>query len=283
MQRISAVLGALCLVLASAAAAHPLGAPRQAVGVRRPTAPVSATPPATTAVLRSAALPVPPPAWARPVSKEVPPAQEPSSPYLQMRVWSYAAAGTAQEVYAYYAPRITDLGYTANASGQSCQVQIGCAPFWAFQRGQNDTIVLTVALGTGGPTRYSLTLQRIVPPPRAKESVVPADAQSVTVARGTAGGAFSLRRTVTALGEVRTLREIVNRLPVDTRGVHGCLADTGARAEVIFRAPQGTLTFLEDPACDSVSGPGKAALTDPGYRLWDAVSKLLGQSTRFLP
>lgn len=273
MRLCGAAGGALFLLLFPCAAVCPVylpGASLAAAMLARDGVTPVVQPAPTMVTSPTTAPPVPPPAGATPIAQEVTPATQPGTPYLHMEVWSYQAPITAQALYAHYVSQILKLGYKANLHGESCQRDAGCAPFWGFQRGQLATILLTVAICQEQTIRYSFALQRIEPPPRPKGSFVPTAVRSVRI---TEDGASM---EVHSQQQTASLRRIVNALPVALATVFSCTMDTGERAKVVFRTPTGEMVFRENPACDIVAGPDGAVLRDPGFKLWDAVSRLLG-------
>jgi len=52
--------------------------------------------------------------------------------------------------------------------------------------------------------------------------------------------------------EVKRVVRLVNDLPRDNRGSHGCLIDSGFRMRMTFPTPDGPLVFTVWPACGSV-------------------------------
>ncbi len=216
------------------------------------------------------AIPVPPPPGATPSKHEITPFQRVGSPYLHTSDANYEVPMPPQEVYLYYAPRLQRLGYVANTQGESCGPKGPCMSDWAFQRGNYDWVVLTVDPLQTNHSRYSIEMQQIVPPPRPRESIVPADVQSLTIEMLPGGQGRPI--AVTSPSEIAALRRLANRLPMDTRGVHGCAADTGVGAILRFLAGGKSYIFTEDRACASVKGPGGVALEDTGD-LWNALLK----------
>ncbi len=218
---------------------------------------------------------MPPPGGASPSSAAVTPFQRPGSPDLQTTVKTYSVTMTPQEVHDYYAPKLLRLGYSASVTGQSCGPSGPCGSNWAFQHGKYATFVLTVDPQGADASRYSAAMELIVPPKRPNASIVPKDVKSLTIkVRAKAGDAWT-SVTLTSPSAWGPLRKIVDSLPVDARGTHGCLADFGARSELSFLAGGKTYVFQENPACTSVGGPGGASLEDD-FTLWNATVRAAG-------
>lgn len=243
----------------------------------RPAPPVIYPPPAANG---EAAIPVPPPGGTSPSSVAVTPFQRPASPDLQMTVKSYSVNMTPQQVHDYYAPKLLKLGYSASGTGQSCGPSGPCSSDWAFQRGKYATFVLTALPQGADASRYSAAMELIVPPKRPSASIVPKDVQSLSIKVRAKGQDAWTSVTLTAPSAWGPLLKIVNSLPVDARGVHGCTADFGARSELRFVAGGKAYVFQENPACTSVSGPGGASLEDD-YSLWNATVRAAGLPNPF--
>jgi hypothetical protein len=103
-------------------------------------------------------------------------------------------------------------------------------------------------------------------PPRPSATDVPLDGSEaqLLVYRGEPTHVLA-RRTLNGAAALRLAR-VVNRLPRDNRGAHGCLADTGLRVRMTFVTARGTLVFTEWPACSAVgvtvNGQARPGLLD---------------------
>ena len=235
--------------------------------VRKGVAPQVAAPPFTTGFgtpsAAGASIPVPPPPGAQRTPTSLAPQETLGSFYLHMQVRTYRIARTSDEVYAYYAPRLMEFGYTSEGSGKSCSPRQGCRPFWSFQHGQNALVVLSTAEQSGGGLRYSIAMERIIVSPRPRASLVPLDVERVVIAVQT--GDADRTVLVTDAGEKQRLRLIANSLPLLSGIGHGGCG-SGA-ASLHFVTGQGIFTFSEVPRCP-VSGPDRTLLADPALRLW---------------
>lgn len=220
---------------------------------------------------------VAPPAGAHLSPHGVQPFETIGSPYLHTAVSTYASPLAPQAVLEYYLPRLRGLGYRLSGQGTSGRYGTVLSYDWQFSRGagMDDTVLLTVE-PKGSGTLYSVTRELIVAPPRPKGSIVPHDVRQVIVLARRAAGEAWVSRTLKIPVAWREILGVVNALPVDTRGVHGCVADFGAAAKVVFTTGQGNYAFTEDPACDSVAGPAGAHLQDAGMKLWRTVIALTG-------
>jgi hypothetical protein len=206
------------------------------------------------------------------------------SPYLHTAVTTYAVPLAPQAVYRYYLPGLRSLGYVLSGQGTAGRYDTVLSYDWQFSRGtgMNDTVLLTVE-PQGSGSLYSIARELIVAPPRPKGSIVPRDTRQVVVSARPAAGKPWTSRTLETPAAWRKIWGVVNALPVDTRGAHGCAADFGAAARVVFKTGQGSYTFTEDPACDSVAGPAGAHLQDMGIKLWRTVTALTGVTISSAP
>ncbi len=234
------------------------------------------------AAVQTPAAAVPPPPSSTPSSVAVTPFETESSPYLHTTSRSYVAPLTPQALYAYYLPRLRHLGYRSQGYGTSGDRAGTQSWDWSFTRGagMNDTVLLTVERD-GKKSVYSLARELIVAPPRPKASIVPAKLEQVTVRARQSASSPWVTRTLRTPDAWRHLLQVVNALPVDTRGAHGCLADFGAAATVRFIAKAGSWSFTVDPACGSVLGPAGSHLMDQA--LWASVSALMGFPAKMAP
>ncbi len=231
---------------------------------------------------RMAGFLVAPPQNSAPSSVAVMPYETVSSPYLHTTSRSYVAPLTPQELYAYYLPRLRHLGYRLQGYGTAGNRSGTSSWDWSFTRGagMNDTVLLTVERD-GRKSVYSLARELIVAPARPKASIVPATLEEVTVRARQSASSPWVTRTLRTPDAWRHLLAVVNALPVDTRGAHGCLADFGAAATVRFIAKAGNWTFTVDPACGSVLGPAGSHLMDQG--LWSGVATVAGFPAQLAP
>jgi hypothetical protein len=216
------------------------------------------------------AIPVPPPPGAVASQATLPPFQSWGSPYLHTVVETYRTALAPARLRSYYASRLERLGYRERVVGTSCDASGRCLEDVGFQRGPDVMVLLTIA-PSGGGSLYSVALEAIVPPPRPVESVVPDGATTLVVSARADAASPWVEKSFSAPAVVERFRKLVDGLPMDVRGTHGCLVDTGAEAVLRFTARGRRYTFTVQPACLSVQGPGNTALFDPGLRLWNEV------------
>jgi len=110
---------------------------------------------------------VAPPPGASPRSRQLPPFERVSSPYLHTTSATYAVQRAPQAVYAYYLPKLERLGYRASGKG-SISAAAGITGWdWSFSRGtgMSDTVLLTVQ-PAGPGSLHSLACELIVAPAR---------------------------------------------------------------------------------------------------------------------
>lgn len=125
-------------------------------------------------------------------------------------------------------------------------------------------------------------------PPRPAGEFLGAGPQAVTVDALTGTGFGPEPRHVVAskvvdsAKEVATLVSLVNDLPRDTRGPHGCPALTGTRSiKMIFHYRGGSAVTVTEGVCDGVLFGAQGAnpvLADPTLQLWTLTAYLVGES-----
>ena len=125
-------------------------------------------------------------------------------------------------------------------------------------------------------------------PPRPAAEFLGAGPQSVTVEAltgtgfGPGPGHVVASKVVDSGQEVATLVSLVNDLPRDTRGPHGCPALTGIRSiKILFHYRGGSAVTVTEGVCDGVIFGAQGArpvLTDPTLMLWTLAAGLVGES-----
>lgn len=228
--------------------------------------------------------PVAPPRDARTSTTQVPPFEVIGSPYLHMRTTTYTVSMTPQAIQNYYGPRLRALGYSFPGTGYSCSQAAPCDVNLGYQKGQYVTVAITIDPLSAKTSRYSVTMEQIVPPPRPEASIVPNDVRSLEIDYLANGGAAGTSRTITDAAAWRPFLRIVNSLPMDYRGVtHGLCLPGDVRAVVRIDAGRQTYTFSVNPSCVTVTAPGNAKLVDLQSALWTEVTKVLGVSSSLAP
>ncbi len=223
----------------------------------------------------------PPPPGAHVSSRKLAPFVTATSPLLHVKMTSYVVPLSARSIYAYYSPKLRQLGFQEVAGGYTASLTEGIEGWgWQFSKGSSDhmTIVLTVK-PSGSTSLYSLASEVILAPPRPKTTLVEYAVKKVLVRSRSSGEVFWTARTLRSPRSWRGLLTVVNTLPMDVRGVLGCLGNDGASATVRFSTTKGSYSFSEDPACASVIAPSGVRLWDKNLRLWRVITSITGVRT----
>ncbi len=254
-------LGAL--VLASAAAFAVLSWQAQSVWTPNPS---------------HAAIPVPPPPGSTVSSAAPVPGASLGSLYLHMQTRTYDSPWGPTQLGEYYQRRLVPLGFLSlGEGGGNCSNSAppGCALWsWDFARGPSVMFSLNIQTTEGlGQSLFSVSMMRIILPPRPLASIVSRDAQSVRIGFQSVYGGPWMWKVVTSTKAVDRLQRLVNSLqayncPGLTPKVTG-----SAAASVVFRMGNRYQAFTtQGPFC--VDGPDQVPLADVDMRLLTLVESL---------
>ena len=212
-------------------------------------------------------LPLKPPPGAKLQSPALPALSLIGAKYLHVLTIGYRARGAIREFESYYATLLQHLGYSQDLGDSTARTGSEMIYGWEFSRDNGDDIIQFTAVAQGEVAEFSLTRELILPPPRPKGSFVPARATAAVLWLRQEPAMQPRRLTVTSPARLDALQGIVNALALDTRVGEHCAMDPG-RAEVIFYVGRRAMTYVLDPACAFVTGPGNTVLFDPQNRLW---------------
>ncbi|MHB1505256.1 MAG: hypothetical protein ACYCO4_02990 [Sulfobacillus sp.] len=255
------VLGAL--VVASAAAFAVLTWQAQSVWTPSPS---------------DAAIPVPPPPGSTISSAAPLPGSSLGSGYLHMQTRTYDSPWGPTQLGEYYQSRLVPLGFQSfGEGGGNCpnSAPPGCALWtWDFVRGPNVMFSLNIQTTQGlGPSLFSVSMMRIILPPRPLASIVSRNAQSVRVGFQSVYGAPWRWKVVTSAKAVASLRRMVNSLQAYNCPGSTPMVTGSAAASVVFRMGNRYQAFTtQGPFC--VDGPDQVPLADFRMRLLTLVESL---------
>jgi hypothetical protein len=119
-------------------------------------------------------------------------------------------------------------------------------------RGSNDETLLVTIAGDRRGSGIRADAQVLWVPPRTAAEDVSPGVRHVTLLEYRRDSSHVLARVTLSGARARRLARLVNDLPVDNRGPHGCTLDTGLRIRMTFPTDGGGLVFTVWPACGSV-------------------------------
>jgi hypothetical protein len=111
-------------------------------------------------------------------------------------------------------------------------------------------------------------------PQRASTTLVPAGADHADLLAFNFSPSHSVAHATINGSAVAKLTRIINGLPEDNRGTHGCTFDSGFRMSATFSTAQGPLLFTEVAACSSV-GVALDGQREPGLLDSPSLQQLL--------
>lgn len=225
-----------------------------------------------------AALPVPPPPGSTVSSVAPVPGSELAGPYLHRQTRTYRSRWAPAQLGAYYQRRLLALGFQSlPEGGGTCAggAPPGCAlSSWDFTRGPNVMFSLNIQSTEGiGLSLFSVSMMRIILPPRPPISLVSTGASSVRVGFQSVLGAPWRWKSITRPQLVASLRRLVNGLPAYI--CPGLVPEVqgSAGAAVVFRfGPRYQAFTTVWPFC--VDGPGQVPLADFRARLVAVVESI---------
>jgi len=212
-----------------------------------------------------------PPGAARSSSAPLPslqqPPQLPSSPYLIDKPAWWTVPSSASATLAWLKAHPPEgLRPTVSGSGGGPHGPFSYLGYAGRGRFNPPTLLIEVVPNGANASAIRVDGQTIWQPPRPVETLAPSAPSRVSVIAYQGSSAHVLARMTIRGANAAQLADLVNRLPVDTRGTHGCLMDSGLRYRVTFPAASGPLIFLDNPACSAVTvtagGGQKAGLQD---------------------
>jgi hypothetical protein len=117
---------------------------------------------------------------------------------------------------------------------------------------ENDATLLITSVSDGQGSGIRADGQVVWVPPRTAAEEVPAGVRRVALLAYRGDPTNDVAHRNVSGAEAERLVRLVNDLPRDNRGSHGCVMDTGFRVRMTFPTPDGPLVFTVWPACGAV-------------------------------